>query len=337
MELALRQEKYTIQIPNEVEDKIRILCNEIHNVEWSGVLFYTVEGSFENNLKIVCKDILLMDIGNSTYTEWNMNSDVVAYITEYPELLQPNVYQGLVHSHNNMSTFFSSTDTKTLQEEGSDLNHFVSLIVNNEGTYTAAITRKVSLNQDIQESVEYNSWGNSNKSEGKTYTRKKTIIEYFYLNVEICKNQEEKKKLKDRIEEIKEIKANKKPVFTEFPTTNYSIPTKTQPSLFPNLPINQKEISVPLSKILSCSLFNTKIKPEFIDKLDAIYTKQFVDIENYAMFIDTFVDFVLYSYVETPTVKDVSILAESLCEEIRQLPRSNWTTVLLDCLNNYIL
>ena len=37
-------------------------------------------------------------------------------------------------------TFFSGTDLNTLQEEGSDMNNFLSLIVNNAGQYTAAIT-----------------------------------------------------------------------------------------------------------------------------------------------------------------------------------------------------
>jgi hypothetical protein len=53
--------------------------------------------------------------------------------------------QGLIHSHNSMATFFSSTDDSTLVEEGKDRNFFVSLIVNNAGTYTAAVTRKSTI------------------------------------------------------------------------------------------------------------------------------------------------------------------------------------------------
>lgn len=82
-----------------------------------------------------------MDIGTQAYTEFDMNPDVIAYMCENPELL--DCQMGLIHSHNNMSTFFSETDTATLKEEGRDRNNFVSLIVNNAGTYTAAITRRV--------------------------------------------------------------------------------------------------------------------------------------------------------------------------------------------------
>ena len=94
--LIQRQERYEMFIPKEVENKIRLLLNEIRNIEWSGVLFYDVEGSFEDDsLKIICKDVLPMDIGNSTYTEWDMNADVVSYIVDHPELV--GSYQGLVH------------------------------------------------------------------------------------------------------------------------------------------------------------------------------------------------------------------------------------------------
>lgn len=100
--LIQRQEKYKMFIPKEVESKIRLLLNEIRNIEWSGVLFYDIEGNFEQGtLEITCKDILPMDIGSSAYTEWNMNADVVSYIVDHPELV--GSYQGLVHSHHAMA------------------------------------------------------------------------------------------------------------------------------------------------------------------------------------------------------------------------------------------
>ena len=73
-----------------------------------------------------------------------MSPDVVSYMANNSELL--DCQMGLIHSHNNMSTFFSGTDIRTLEEEGLDRNHFVSLIVNNQGSYTAAITRKLIKN-----------------------------------------------------------------------------------------------------------------------------------------------------------------------------------------------
>ena len=101
--LIKKSSSYKITIPDNVEDIIRYTCQKIHNVEWSGVLFYTIEGSFEeNNLNVICKDIYIMDIGSSTYTEFDMSPDVVGYMAENPELF--NYYTALIHSHNNMAT-----------------------------------------------------------------------------------------------------------------------------------------------------------------------------------------------------------------------------------------
>ena len=93
---------YKLFIPTKVEQKIRFICQKIWNTEWSGALFFTYEGSFEdNNLVIKCEDIYVMDIGTQAYTEFDMNPDVIAYMTEHPELL--DCQMGLIHSHNNMA------------------------------------------------------------------------------------------------------------------------------------------------------------------------------------------------------------------------------------------
>lgn len=83
-------------ITESVEQKIRYVCSQINNIEWSGILFYTPKGSFEDNtLEIVCNDIFIMDVGNSTYTEFDMNPEVISYMAEHPELLDNQV--GLIH------------------------------------------------------------------------------------------------------------------------------------------------------------------------------------------------------------------------------------------------
>lgn len=74
--------------------------------------------------------------------------------------------------YGNILTFFSGTDTNTLQKEGNDTNNFLSLIVNNEGTYTAAITRKVSYNV-------------------KTKTEEHKCGQYPFFNTEECVHLED--------------------------------------------------------------------------------------------------------------------------------------------------
>ncbi len=198
---------YKLIIPAEVERKIRFACQKVWSTEWSGTLFFTHEGSFENNdLVIRCVDIYIMDIGTQAYTEFDMNPDVIAYMCENPELL--DCQMGLIHSHNNMSTFFSGTDTATLKEEGRDRNNFVSLIVNNAGTYTAAITRRIKSKQ-VKESVSYEFFGDGEKHDTKEYVSDADEIEWFYLKIE---KEDENYSFPDmaaRLEEIKQTKAEK--------------------------------------------------------------------------------------------------------------------------------
>lgn len=198
---------YKLIIPAEVERKIRFACQKVWSTEWSGTLFFTHEGSFENDdLVIRCVDIYIMDIGTQAYTEFDMNPDVIAYMTEHSELL--DCQMGLIHSHNNMSTFFSGTDTATLKEEGRDRNNFVSLIVNNAGSYTAAITRRIKSKQ-VMESVSYEFFGDGEKQDTKKYVSDADEIEWFYLKIE---NENETFSFPDmaaRLEEIKQAKAEK--------------------------------------------------------------------------------------------------------------------------------
>lgn len=198
---------YKLIIPAEVERKIRFTCQKVWNTEWSGTLFFTHEGSFENNdLVIRCVDIYIMDIGTQAYTEFDMNPDVISYMCENPELL--DCQMGLIHSHNNMSTFFSGTDTATLKEEGRDRNNFVSLIVNNAGSYTAAITRRIKSKQ-VMESVSYEFFGDGEKQDTKEYVSDADEIEWFYLKIENENETFSFPNMAARLEEIKQAKAEK--------------------------------------------------------------------------------------------------------------------------------
>lgn len=217
LELAHKQDIFKIVIPVEVEKKIRFLCKNIWNVEWSGVLFYKVEGSFEDkSLTIRCTDLFPMDIGTGAYTEFSISSDIATYMVDHPELLQEGVYQGLIHSHNNMATFFSGTDIATLKEEGNDRAHFVSLIVNNAGEYTAGITRKYKC---VQKKYTYPTWNNELK-EGVDIGEEE--LEWFNLSV-VFENEPEDYET-EMAARIKEIKESKKGAVTPvYKGTNYPL------------------------------------------------------------------------------------------------------------------
>lgn len=209
--LVKKSTTYKIIIPAKVERLIRFLCERVWDTEWSGVLFYNPIGNFEDgSLEIHCVDILPMDIGTTTYTEFDMSPDVISYMAQNRELLDCKM--GLIHSHNNMSTFFSGTDTNTLQEEGTDRNHFVSLIVNNAGKYTAAITRKVKYSCVRELSYEgFN--GTVNLPEKEIIEGEE--IEYFYLDIVFEEEVDNQfNEVVSRLKEIKEAKVKAAPKWT---------------------------------------------------------------------------------------------------------------------------
>lgn len=107
-----------------------------------------------------------------------------------------------------MSTFFSGTDTATLKEEGRDRNNFVSLIVNNAGSYTAAITRRIKSKQ-VMESVSYEFFGDGEKQDTKEYVSDADEIEWFYLKIEKEGENYSFPDMAARLEEIKKVKAEK--------------------------------------------------------------------------------------------------------------------------------
>ena len=176
--------QYKILVTEGLEEKIRTSCKLFKDKEWSGVLFYSVEGSFkENNISIKALDYFPMDIGSASYTEYDQSPEIVGYMVDNPELLGAKM--GLIHSHNKMSTFFSGTDLNTLQEEGYHRNHFVSLIVNNEGEYTAAITRKIN-NVIIQKVIsKYETFDNEEIEIVETDSSEEVEIVYNILKVTI--------------------------------------------------------------------------------------------------------------------------------------------------------
>lgn len=210
LQLIKKSDSYKIIIPDNVERLIRFLCERVWDTEWSGVLFYTPSGQFEDgSLEIRCVDILPMDVGSATYTEFDMSPDVISYMAQNPELLDCKM--GLIHSHNNMSTFFSGTDTATLKEEGADRNHFVSLIVNNAGNYTAAITRKIKY-KSIRE-ISYEGFEGTVNIKDKEKTEGEEI-EYFNLDIVFESASNNKfSEVAARLAEIKKTKASKYPSY----------------------------------------------------------------------------------------------------------------------------
>lgn len=353
LSLIDRRSMYKLIIPDLVQKKIREWCYNFPTKEWSGTLFYTVDGSFEDNsLVITCKDIYVSDIGSATYTEFDHNADIVTY-QAMNDLL--DCYTGLIHSHNQMATFFSGTDRNTLIEEGMDMPHFLSLIVNNVGVYTAKITRRVSFQTS---KITYPTFGGESKSEEVESTINE-YLEAFPLEIDI----QEDTSIKDEVaQRIKEIEAEKTTIRkTDFSFTkeeNISFEgeegvsfaekfplqkTSIQPTLFSTEEILSSKtdgswvnIEVPqeLAQRLLIQLVTGSITTGYSDKFDIekwcssvmekAFLRRFPDSQDLENWLDLYIEFLTwYTNWKEVENEDSDMIAKavaakllSMCEQL---------------------
>ena len=326
--LKKQDNTYKLIITPELEEKIRFLCARFPNNEYSGVLFYDYTGRFEDNsLVLTAKDFCLMDYGSATYTEFNKSAEICNYMIEH-DLLE--CQQGLMHSHDQMSTFFSGTDLGTLQEEGSDMNNFLSLIVNNAGQYTAAITRKVKHIPHVTETLEYEFFGDGTINLGTDeYDAVESYeIEYFFLDIEKPTINIGYTDLFDRINEISNSKviniASKKentnnnfnlksnliiPSTVQEPILEGKLPFEglSKPKVevdkedfidYDNVKFNNNQLnSITKQLLIGSPIFTPKDLNEWVQKMPTVFSKRFGEgqkgLENYRAFIGYFVEFLL--------------------------------------------
>lgn len=348
LNLIKRQPTYKLIIPVEVEDKIRHLCRCVPNVEWSGTLFFTSKGSMEtNDLEITCRDIFVMDIGSAGYTEFDMSPEVIGYMTDNPELL--DMQMGLIHSHNNMATFFSGTDTGTLKEEGRDRNHFVSLIVNNAGTYTAAITRKVKASKTVHEIYSYGTFNDETVSSTKEYIDEEEVIEYFMLDI-IKENEDNTfKELDARLEFIRKrkseisSKSQEKPILKSDKDNKHFVPSlfdtridESEPPRYINVDMTKETINEILIQLITGSIIikdSSKIDiKKWIDSMPYIFDRRFnKDIKAYSSWADAHCEFLIMEKIPA----NISQIAES--EYITDVATALHTELSQYKVNKYIL
>lgn len=248
-------------------------------------------------------------------------------------------------------TFFSGTDTATLKEEGRDRNNFVSLIVNNAGTYTAAITRRIKSKQ-VMESVSYEFFGDGEKQDTKKYVSDADEIEWFYLKIEKEGESYSFPDMAARLEEIKQAKAEKakKAQIPAYSGNSYGIkagpanlvrkeidkPKVVQPTLFDDMddlpfdddysiPYGQVTFDKATLKSLVLQLITGSIILSNDSKIDifkwaksmsALYEKRFgkgeEGMENFKMWADTYTDYLTW-YVTDEKLEGLGFDETEIC------------------------
>lgn len=371
-ELTKMSSTYKLIITKELEDKIRYLCQKIWKDEWSGTLFYTHEGKFEDgSLVIKGVDLFLMDVGSAAYTEFDMSPDVISYMTDNPELLECQM--GLIHSHNQMATFFSGTDLTTLREEGEDRNHFVSLIVNNAGNYTAAITRKVKSCRNVTDNYSYNSFEDTVIDGSKNYTYEFDTLEYYNLDIEIEDSRAFKDSFNSRIEEISNNKKQKLSVSTITTPLLNSNKNKTlfdgiddkridydyidnklveEDAIYESLTLDDNITKNVVLQLLTGSIVipnDSKINiNKWVLGMPNIFKKRFGSGRegtfNFRNWAEAYIEYLCYFTKDNKLFKFhlneeeiASICAKSVKNYLKKLPTNEYIKIYLEILDNFII
>ena len=276
-----------------------------------------------------------------------------------------------------MSTFFSGTDLGTLQEEGSDMNNFLSLIVNNAGQYTAAITRKVKHIPHVTEVLEYEFFGEETINIGRDeYDAIESYeIEYFFLNIEKPNVNIGYIDLFSRIEEISKDKSKITNINRE-PHANLVIePTLKAAPLY-------KETNIPFSKVnttvqagvdtdesidynkykfndnalnnivkqllLGSPIFTPKDLNEWVQKMPTVFSKRFGEgqkgLENYRAFIGYFVEFLVTEAFDENLAEEgyledsqMAICAYGVLQKLHTFKTNSFIEVIEDEVERFII
>jgi len=150
-------------ISDEFYKQADILCKNISNVEWSGIVIYKITGSIlslfnaseakvpKESIFIEALDIIPMDKGTAGYTDYKFGPKVQKYMKNLAEergIDPKTLYSsrlGHVHSHVNMATGFSGTDMDELDDNVRNHNGYLSIITNNRKEYNAKFVIAASL------------------------------------------------------------------------------------------------------------------------------------------------------------------------------------------------
>lgn len=281
-------------MPNEVLNKIKYLCRAIPKVEWSGILLYAVEGSIKEPLKmkIILKDIILMNKGSQAYTEYNFNEKKrdqsgyvdrhIDYTNEHEEALEWHI--GHIHSHNTMNVFFSGTDMDELHENSECHNFYLSLIVNNFMDFCCKVAFRGTASTKVDMPyIAMDENGNEYTIEEATFNVKKEKLFIYDCEIE---SKAEKIKVNsafaNNVTEVIEEADKPKPVHTTYPASSQ------QSSVVVNQPVAKTNIT-PQATIKKVEQKPSDIVRGFVDdipfdELDTLFPKdEPEDIELFIM------------------------------------------------------
>jgi len=293
-------------------NQVKFLCRNIWEVEWSGILFCSTKGEFgKTGFEITAEYIFPMNKGSQAYTEFETTPDYIDFMMENPQSMQWQRH--LVHSHNNMSVFFSGTDRDEISENSEFYNYYISLIVNNKEEMCAKIAFRGKTKEEVKRSVSYK--GDNGKS--KTFTvNNSTEKEVVYIyNCDILKQEDElvDEYYKNRVNYIIQEAEKKKVVELSKHTT-----FREQPKFWTEEPLDYNTPSSHSDNLNNfvctlLSLDNLNIETNVAKELSAVRKKLGLNLS-------------------TKNETDVKIYCQSICENFTKFYNDYFSDPINECL-----
>lgn len=200
---------FKLTITGELQSKFFQLIGMMPNNEYGGFVFYRIDKMTDDfsKIEITCFDILLMSVGSAAYNSFRYDAELGHYMLLKGYYGNDDIQYGIFHSHNTMSATPSSKDMETFENEGKDRVHSLSLIINNNLSYTAMITRKITYETEYVRKFNYSSFGAKTIGGENKGKNKNTVVEYAKANNIIIENTNADKYINIRFDEI--VKQNK--------------------------------------------------------------------------------------------------------------------------------
>ena len=296
-------------ISENVLSQITYLHHFVGTKEWSGLLIFSeTAGSIEelHKLELRAEAVYPMDIGNSTYTEFDYDESIIDVYSQFDMLDGDKITKriGTVHTHHSMKTFFSGTDMGELHNNTDKHLYYLSLIVNFETDFKA----KIAVLGEEDSTVIYRGKSLHTQKMKKLYIVDCDILvenDFAFVDrVNLLKEKNTKKQQEFSKGKIK----NPEMFFPDYDFTSYSKPQLT-PTKNKNL-LTHWEIQKILGALISQDEDNTSglylAVTETTKELKLLTpAERKNDLQELSFFIENYLDVVLESIVSFQISEDL--------------------------------
>lgn len=157
-------------ISKELQQQILYTHSIIGSKEWcSIVLFKEISGSIQDkNLVLQAQKMYPIMIGTETYVGGDISDEYAKLLDFYSDAM--DYKWGYTHTHHSMQTTPSTTDMQEVQDQASNYEYFLSLIVNFSGKYSAKLSFLGKMDSDIFYETKFGKYPYSISKEAVFYT-----------------------------------------------------------------------------------------------------------------------------------------------------------------------